>query len=141
MFQHSSGALALRKLCGAALFAMAFAQASGASAQAVPAGLVEARKAWAAAVQKRDGTAAAALAAFPLQNEAYQDVKTFGRASYLRNIEGWSTQKTCLATEPMERVKGRSRLGTWSFNCDGHGFFFAERNGQWRHTGYENSNE
>jgi hypothetical protein len=41
----------------------------------------------------------------------------------------------------MERVKGRSRLGTHFFNCDGHGFYFAEKNGQWRHTGYENTNE
>jgi hypothetical protein len=138
-----------RQLLGAALVVLAAAQVQGASAQsaarpaaqAIPAPLIEARKAWAAAVLKRDAPAAAALAFFPLQNEAYQDVKSFGRAAYLRNIEGWSTLKTCLATEPMARVKGRSRLGTHSFNCDGHGFFFAEKSGVWRHTGYENSNE
>jgi hypothetical protein len=138
----------MRRLLGAAVIAAAALQAQAAMAQganragsAAPAGLQDVRKAWAAAVLKRDAPAAAALAFFPLQNEAYQDVKTFGRAAYLRNIEGWSTLKTCLATEPMERVKGRSRLGTHSFNCDGHGFFFAEKGGVWRHTGYENSNE
>jgi hypothetical protein len=125
----------------AVLMAAAALYAPTALAQAIPAPLLEVRKAWAAAVLKRDAPAAAALAAFPLQNEAYRSAKTFGRAAYLQDIEGWSTLRDCLAREPITPVKGRSRLGTHTFNCDGHGFFFAERNGVWRHTGYENSNE
>ena len=115
--------------------------ASRPGAPAIPAGLLEVRKAWAAAVQRNDGAAAAALAVLPLQYAGYQAPKTIGRAAYLREIENWSTLKACLASEKLERVKTRSRLGTHTFNCDGHGFFFAERNGQWRQTGYENSNE
>jgi hypothetical protein len=112
-----------------------------AAALYVPAALAQAIPAWATAVLKRDAPAAAALAAFPLQNEVYRDAKTFGRAAYLRDVEGWSTLRDCLAREPITPVKGRSRLGTHTFNCDGHGFYFAQRNGVWRHTGYENSNE
>jgi hypothetical protein len=128
-----------RRIVAVACLAVAILSAPAAVAQGAT--LQDVRTAWAAAVLKRDAPAAAALAAFPLQNEAYRDVKTFGRAAYLRNIEGWSTLKACLATEPIAPVKGRSRLGTHSFNCDGHGFFFAQKDGVWRHTGYENSNE
>jgi hypothetical protein len=130
-------------MAAAALHApAALAQAVGRpAAQAIPAPLQDARKAWAAAVQRSDGTAAAALAVLPLQYVGYQAPKTIQRAAYLKEVSNWSTLKTCLAQEPMERVKGRSRLGTHTFNCDGHGFFFAERDGVWRHTGYENSNE
>ncbi|MGL4240336.1 MAG: hypothetical protein ACRCTI_04410 [Beijerinckiaceae bacterium] len=139
---HSSIRSPIRGFACATLIAAATVlQASGAMAQAAPAGLAEARKAWAAAVQKSDGPAAAALAVLPLQYEGYQAPRTIQRAAYLREVGHWSTLKACLANERMERVKGRSRLGTHTFNCDGHGFFFAERNGQWRLTGYENSNE
>jgi hypothetical protein len=132
----------IRSLLGAAFVAAAALQAPAVLAQgATPSTLQDVRKAWAAAVLKRDAPAAAAFAAFPFQNEAYQDVKTFGRAAYLRNIEGWSTQKACLANEPIKPDRSQRRLGTHSFNCDGHGFFFARKNGVWRHTGYENSNE
>jgi hypothetical protein len=132
----------VRMLIGAAVVAVAAMQAPAAMAQGAPAtSLQDVRKAWAAAVLRRDAPAAASFAAFPFQNEAYQDVKTFGRAAYLRNIEGWSTQKGCLANEPIKPDRSQRRLGTHSFNCDGHGFFFAQKGGVWRHTGYENSNE
>jgi hypothetical protein len=131
----------LRQLLGAAVLVFGAAQSQCALAQAAPPALAEMRKAWAAAVQKSDGAGAAALAVLPLQYEGYQAPKTIQRAAYLREVGNWSTLKGCLATEKLERVKGRSRLGAYTFNCDGHGFFFAEKNGQWRHTGYENSNE
>jgi hypothetical protein len=137
-----------RKLMGCLLLALAATQISGASAQgsnrgaqAVSPALQEMRKAWASAVQRSDGAGAAALAVLPLQFEGYQAPRTVPRSFYLGQVPHWSTLKGCLATEKLERVKGRSRLGTHTFNCDGHGFFFAEKSGVWRHTGYENSNE
>jgi hypothetical protein len=133
----------IRILACAALVALAAVHTQAASAQSTTpaATLQDVRKAWAAAVQRNDGPAAASFAAFPLQNDAHQDVKSFGRAGYLRSVEGWSTLKACLATEPMKPDRTNRRLGTHSFNCDGHGFFFAQKGGVWRHTGYENSNE
>jgi hypothetical protein len=131
-----------RPFSTAALLALAAAlNVSVAQAQAVPAELVAFRKAWAAAMQKGHGAAVAALAALPLQYEAYRSSKTQNRASYIREVSDWSTLGDCLAREKIEPVKRRSRLGTHTFNCDGHGFFFAQRDGKWRHTGYENSNE
>ncbi len=121
-----------------ALFATPEARAQAAGGAST---VQEARKAWAAAVMKADGPGAAAQTAFPFQYEGYQAPRTITRAQYLREIPHWATLKQCLATEPMEQLKKRSRLGTHTFNCDGHGFFFAKRDGVWRLTGYENSNE
>ncbi len=112
-----------------------------AQATAGTATLQDTRKAWATAVMKADGPAAAALTVFPFQYEGYRAPKTVARAHYLREVPHWASLKECLAKEPMEQLKKRSRLGTHTFNCDGHGFFFAKRNGAWRLTGYENSNE
>jgi hypothetical protein len=146
MFRHRffTGST-LRNILGAALVASVAMQAQAALAQsanrAIPAGLQDARKAWAAAVQKSDGTAAATLAVLPLQYLGYQAPKTVQRAFYLREVSNWSTLKACLASEPIKPDRTQRRLGTHSFNCDGHGFFFAQKDGVWRHTGYENSNE
>ena len=141
MTQRSSGCAAL---IAAGCFA-ALAIVSGPEARAQTAAgaatLQDARKAWAAAVMKADGPAAAALTVFPFQYEGYRAPKTVARAHYLREVPHWASLKECLAKEPMEQLKKRSRLGTHTFNCDGHGFFFAKRNGAWRLTGYENSNE
>jgi hypothetical protein len=131
-----------RSVLAAALLALAAALgATAAQAQAAPPELVEFRKTWAAAMQKGDGAAVAALAVLPLQYEAYRSPKTQSRAALIREVEHWSSLKGCLAREKITPVKGRSRLGTHTFNCDGHGFFFALRDGKWRLTGYENSNE
>lgn len=138
---------AVRMLAGAILLSLAALQAQPVLAQqspnrgGLPAALLEARKAWATAVQRSNGPAAAALAVLPLQYEAYQSSKTATRAQYIREVSDWSTLRACLANEPIKPVKRRTRLGTHEFNCDGHGFFFAEKGGVWRHTGYENSNE
>ncbi len=141
MTEHSNrraGLIAAGCLAALTIFATPEVRAQAAGG---PSTLQDARKAWAAAVLKEDGRAAAALTVFPFQYAGYEAPKTIARAEYLREVPNWASLKDCLAKEPVKPLTKRSRLGTHTFNCDGHGFFFAQRNGAWRLTGYENSNE
>jgi hypothetical protein len=149
MARHSDlSFLRMRRLVSAAVVAAAALQAQAAVAQsanragsAAPAELLEMRKAWAAAVRKSDGKGAAALAVLPLQFVGHLHPNTLSRSGYISQVPHWSSLKGCLASEPIKPDRTQPRLGSHSFNCDGHGFFFAEKDGVWRHTGYENSNE
>jgi hypothetical protein len=105
-----------------------------------PPALATMRAAFAKAVAAKDIALVEALASFPLTNEVEHEPATIARTDFSKAFSrnGYADMADCLKTSPLEAApKGAA----WLVNCDGNIFYFALRNGQWRHTKYENINE
>ncbi len=134
----------------ALLLAATAAHAAGPKA---PEGLSLARKALADAVEKKDVKAFAAMSRFPLVIDVYQmapkiTAKEFGKADIdlmfgggdegvLKCLRGDSVAKNDPKADETARRFGKS----WYADCDGNNYFFAEKDGRWVFTGYQNVNE
>jgi hypothetical protein len=84
------------------------------------------------------------LTHFPLKNSAYQQPKAIAKGAFKSHfgfLKG-AEFAACLKSTAPQRATAESRgLGDWVVDCDGNVFHFAQFDGQWRYSGYENVNE
>ena len=107
-----------------------------AGAAPAPIGLVDTRKAFAAAVSANDEAGAAALTRFPLKNIVYKGPAKITRKSFSRLFADYRHMAACIKTTPLVFERG-----AWLIDCDGNILRFALQADRWMHTEYENVNE
>ena len=114
------------------------------AAERPPEALKEMRIKFAAAVAANDLRATMALTHFPLKNEAYRDSPWISRAAFPMRFqrERYSEFADCLKSSPLEfHTEAKPPTRSWLVNCDGNLFYFAEIDGHWFYSKYENINE
>ena len=116
------------------------------AAVAAPAKLEAMRKAFSAAIAAHDVKATAALTAFPLAFSGYEHPETVTAADFADEFDGLffggsAELAKCLATQPLEAAPPTFKNSPWAVFCDGNDYYFGERNGAWKFTAYENTNE
>ena len=136
----------LKQIVLAGLFGCAVAAASAFAGGAAPAELEKMRKAFGAAVAKRDVKAVAAMTAFPLAFSGYEHPDKVTAAEFADEFDGlfFSSDPQlvkCLATGKLESAQSDFPASPWVIDCDGNDYYFGERNGKWMFTAYENVNE
>jgi hypothetical protein len=113
------------------------------AAEKPPAELQALRATFATAIEKNDSAAAAKLTRFPLRNEVYRGPKSIPEAKFGSVMKEYVHMKDCIKTSPLGLAPAK-RAGAaheWVIDCDGNLLYFGQKDGQWRHTGYENINE
>ncbi|WP_020181226.1 hypothetical protein [Methylopila sp. M107] len=125
---------------------------AGAAEPTPPVGLVTASKALADAVAANDLNAVIGLSQFPLKIDVYQSPpkitrKAFGKDD-LKMLFGDRDKGilACLRGGPFARNDPKTASTpifgkSWSADCDGNSYYFAESEGRWLFIGYQNSNE
>ncbi len=134
-----------------AAFAVAWGGALAAGPLKPPPALDAVRQALARAAAAHDRKGVAALIAFPLTLDNYGSPPTLSEAAFLKNGDyfailfggGDPDVLKCIATAPPARQLDGKELGAgaWVADCNGNEFIFAQRNGAWRLTAYQNFNE
>jgi hypothetical protein len=137
-----------------ATFALLFtATALEAAEPKAPEGLSAARNALADAVVRKDAKAFAAMSRFPLTIDVYQMASKISAKQFdaddinLMFGGGDEGVLACVRSGPISKNDPKAdqtarRFGaSWSADCDGNNYFFAEKDGQWRFIGYQNVNE
>lgn len=115
-----------------------------ARAEKPPADLEKIRAAFAAAVAAKDLQAVEALTSFPLKIVVEGDPPTVSLTAFPKVFRqnGYADSANCLKSAPLERAETKEGgARPWRINCGGNLFYFALKNGQWRHSEYENINE
>jgi hypothetical protein len=132
-------------LFGALLFT-----AAQAAAPVSPAGLDTARKAFSAALAKKDLNAAAKLSSFPLAIVVYQMPPKVTAAQFAKAIPDLGLDDAgvqhCIYNDPLTLIDAKSAsdkrfANSWNADCNGNEYHFAQRGGAWMFIGYENINE
>jgi len=123
--------------------AAAFLATSVFAAEQPPAELRKLRADFAAAVAKKNQAAVERLTAFPLRNTVYRAPKSIPASRFKTQMQVYVELASCLKSSPLKPATGGSAApkGEWEIDCDGNVVAFGLRNGQWRHTGFENVNE
>src|SRR5262245_8620102 len=136
----------LKRIFLAVSFACTVMNASVSAGGGAPAELEKMRKAFGAAVSKRDVKATAAITQFPLAFSGYEHPEKVMAAEFADEFDdlffgGDPHSATCLATSKLKRAQSRFPNSPWVIDCDGNEYYFGQRNGKWKFTAYKNVNE
>jgi hypothetical protein len=141
----------MKRILLTALFVCAAAAAYSAAVPKPPAGLDTARKAFAAAMLKHDRAEMANMMKFPMAVESYGSPPKLSQKDFLTDksyFDGWFWRGDpqlvdCLrTTKPtLQSDKKGFGFGQWFIDCPGGTYFFADHDGKWLFSGYENNNE
>ena len=121
----------------------ALAATSAFAADQPPAELRKLHADFATAVAKKDQAAVEKLTQFPLRNTVYRAPKSIPASKFKAQMRMYIELASCLKSQPLKPAAKTSAApkGEWEIDCDGNVVAFGLRNGNWRHTGYENVNE
>jgi hypothetical protein len=134
----------------AALLCAGTFTAAQAAAPVAPAALGTMRKAFVAALARKDLSATVKLTSFPLPTVAYQFDPRMSAAQFRKGLSSLGLDDAgvqhCVANDPATFVDAKSAsdkhfANSWNVDCNGSEYYFAQRGGAWLFIGYENINE